>query len=293
MVELEDMTFTAIEQEAIILNAVMGMVDDMVNHVIFCGLGEKRHDTNLMPQTSETLRQFNILLRDFLSPVTAKRNDPMPFDLPKPPSNNVQTDHTSLYYLRRVCEQPLIGTRIEVLRMFVDGFTEWLEAEAFVEKVWFAHISLETDLRIKRIDFIRMTGDIGKHNFLRLGGPAAKLKRILADNGKEITDDEAYLALPDCWDWFHTHLFAYHASTIAEFLNNIRYAIRLYVKPVAEERYRVTGKVWDDIPTYTYERPEDIVNEFAWSAYYDLLNSTQYKPNFPPFSVTKSLKGQF
>lgn len=132
------MTFSPIEQEAIILNAVMGMVDDMVNHTIFCGLDEKRHDTNLLPQTSETLRQFNILLRDFLSPVTARGNDPMPFDLPKPPNNRVQTDHTTLYYLRRVCEQPLIGTRVAPLRMVVDSFTEWLEAEAFVEKVWFS-----------------------------------------------------------------------------------------------------------------------------------------------------------
>lgn len=219
------MTFSPIEQEAIILNAVMGMVDDMVNHSIFCGLGEKRHDTNLLPQTSETLRQFNILLRDFLSPVTARGSDPMPFGLEKPPKSESQTAHTSLYYLRRVCENPLIGTRVAPLKMIVESFTEWLEAEAFVEDVWFSHISVKTDLRIKRIDFIRMTGDIGKHNFLRLGGPAAKLRRILAANGKQITEDQAYLALPDCWDWFHTHLFAYHASTIAEFLNNIRYAI--------------------------------------------------------------------
>ncbi|RXD05140.1 hypothetical protein EQZ23_08470 [Sphingomonas sp. UV9] len=287
------MKFSLIEQEAIILNAVMGMVDDMVNHSIFCGLGEKRHDTNLLPQTSETLRQFNILLRDFLSPVTARGNDPMPFELPKPPNNKVQTDHTSLYYLRHVCEQPLIGSRVAPLKMIVDSFIEWLEAEAFVEKVWFARISLETNLRIKRIDFIRMTGDIGKHNFLRLGGQAAKLRRILADNGKQITEDEAYLALPDCWDWFHTHLFAYHASTIAEFLNNIRYTIRLYVKPVAKERYRETGRMLGDIHIYTYERPEEIVSEFAWSSYYDLLDSSRYKPNFPPFSVSKNLKKAF
>ena len=75
------------------------------------------------------------------------------------------------------------------------------------------------DLRIKRIDFIRMSGDIGKHNFLRLAGQANTLRRILGDNNVEIDESDAYLALPDCWDWFHTHLLAYHASTIAEFLN--------------------------------------------------------------------------
>jgi hypothetical protein len=75
------MPFTAIEREAIVLNAVLGMVDDMVNQAIFCLPGGKRHNTNLLPQTSDTLRQFAILLRDFLSPVTGRGKEPLPFGL--------------------------------------------------------------------------------------------------------------------------------------------------------------------------------------------------------------------
>lgn len=287
------MTFTALEQEAIVLNAVTGMVDDMVNHAIFCSLGEKRKDTNLLPRTSDTLRQFAILLRDFLSPVTGRGQGPIPFGLPKPPQGAKATDHTTLFYLARVCENPLIGTDISFLAMLVRDFTEWLEASAFVPKVWLANIAVEVDLTIKRIDFIRMGGDLGKHNFLRLGGQTAKLQKILNENHVTINESQAYAALPDCWDWFHTHLFAYHASTLAEFLNNIRYAIRLYVKPVAESRYRITGKIDEYLDIYTYDRPDEIVNEFAWAQYYSLLNSTRHKPNFPPFSVSQSLKGQF
>lgn len=286
------MTFTALEQEAIILNAVMGMVDDMVNHAIFCSPGEKREDTNLLPQTPDTLRLFAVLLRDFLSPVTVKKG-PMPFDLPKPPQGSKATDNTTIFYLSRVCQKPLIGTEINYLAILVKDFTEWLEDFAFVPKVWLSSIELEIDLNIRRIDFIRMGGDIGKHNFLRLGGQAAKLKKILGENGVTISESQAYAALPDCWDWFHTHLFAYHASTLAEFLNNIRYAIRLYVTPVAQACYQVTGKVDGYADRYTYVRPTDISNDFAWVQYYDLLNSTRRKPNFPPFSVTQSLKKRY
>lgn len=152
---------------------------------------------------------------------------------------------------------------------------------------------MEVDLTIKRIDFIRIGGDIGKHNFLRLCGQAAKLQRILKQNGIVIDESKAYAALPDCWDWFHTHLFAYHASTLAEFLNNIRYAIRIYAAPVAEERYRITGRIDEYLDMYTFERPPEIMNEFAWAQYYGLLDSTRRRPNFPPFSVTQSLKDQF
>jgi len=283
------MTFNETEQEAIVLNAVIGMVDDMVNHAVFCRLGERRHDTNLLPQTEDTLRQFGILLRDFLSPVTSRGKQPMPFGLPKPENNDVATDHTSLFYLRRICEKPLIGTEIRQLERIVSEFSAWLEAYAMVERVWLSNISVEVDLRIKRIDFIRMSGDIGKHNFLRLGGQAARLRTILSDNGISIDESDAYLALPDCWDWFHTHLLAFHASNIAEFLNNIRYAIRVYITPVAKSRYKVTG-TFDGFPKYKFDRPSDIINKFAWAQYFDLLQGSLREPNFPLFSVSEYFK---
>jgi hypothetical protein len=202
------MTFTPLEQEAIVLNALMGMVDDMVNHIIFCFPGESRDNTNLLPQTADTLRRFAILLRDFLSPVTSRGNNPMPFGLPNPSNCGRATDYTSLFYLTRVCKNPLIGTDTVSLGNLVHDSVEWLEATACVPEVWLSKIGVKLDLNIKRIDFIRMGGDIGKHNFIRLGGQAAKLQKILKVNGVTIDESQAYAALPDCWDWFHTHLFA-------------------------------------------------------------------------------------
>ena len=286
------MHFTAMEQEAIILSAVVGMVDDMVNYTIFCPLGEKRHDTNLLPQTSESLRLFGTLLRDFLSPVTARGKGPLPFGLPKPPEGGKAVDHTSLFYLQRICDAPQIGNDVADLSRIVRAFSDWLEAYAEVERVWLANICIELDLRIKRIDFIRMSGDIGKHNFLRLGGQAKRLQTILAENDVTIGESQAYSALPDCWDWFHTHLLAFHASNIAEFLNNIRYAIRLYVKPIAMARYQVTGNL-NEFDHYTFERPVEITNDFAWAQYFDLLQSSLRQQNFPQFSVSCSFKTQF
>ncbi len=69
---VEPGTFSEIEQEAIVLGAVISMVDDMVNHAIFCPLDDNRTDTNLLPQSAGSLRQFGTFLRDFLSPVTGK-----------------------------------------------------------------------------------------------------------------------------------------------------------------------------------------------------------------------------
>lgn len=287
------MSHLTLEQEAIVLNAVVTMVDDMVNHAIFCPLGSKKQNTNLMPQTAATLRQFAILLRDFLSPVQAKGKNQLPFGLPTPPKDGCLTDFTTLFYLKLVCENPLIGSDTGNLSKNVNEFADWLECKAFVPKVWFANINVETDLSIKRFDFIRMGGDIGKHNFLRLGGQANKLRRILHDNNVEIDEGQSYAALPDCWDWFHTHLFAYHASALAEFLNNIRYAIRDYVLPTTKDSYRIIAQIDENFAQYTFERPADITSDFAWSQYHSLLDNARSETTFPRFSVSPYFKDQF
>jgi len=69
----------------------MGMVDNMVNHAIFCSPADETENVNLLPKTTDTLRHFAILLRDFLSPVTARDKGAMPFGLPKPAIGNNAT----------------------------------------------------------------------------------------------------------------------------------------------------------------------------------------------------------
>lgn len=44
---------------------------------------------------------------------------------------------------------------------------------------------------------------------------------------------------------------------------------------------------------YTFKRPTQMTNSFGWQQYYGLLDWSWRKPNFPPFTVTKSLKDQF
>lgn len=104
--------FTDMEREAIILNATLGMIDDMVNHAICMPLGENQQEINLLPTTQLALVQFSTLLRDFLSPVTAKGNKPLPFGLPKSPNGDDLTDHTTLFYLKQIGKNHLIGIEI-------------------------------------------------------------------------------------------------------------------------------------------------------------------------------------
>tara|TARA_R110000787_G_scaffold279652_1_gene389895 strand:- start:36 stop:329 length:294 start_codon:yes stop_codon:yes gene_type:complete len=75
-----------IEREAIILNAVCHLIDDMLNYGM---LVEKWSPdwSNIMFRTGAHSRLFNILLGDLLSIPNPKKGGLMPFDLPPPPED--------------------------------------------------------------------------------------------------------------------------------------------------------------------------------------------------------------
>ena len=109
-----------------------------------------------------------------------------------------------------------------------------------------------------------MCGDISKHNFLRAVSVANELQGFLSKSGVLVTQDDALLALSDFYQRFHKDIFNYHASTIAEFLNNIRWSIFEYLQP---EFHR--SIVWESYepPKHKYTYPNEIKSNFAQECY--------------------------
>lgn len=286
------MTYTEVEQEIIVLNAAWTMIDDMVNFSIFMPLGERRHETNLLPTTSGTLRLFHLLLGDFLSPLTSRGPSPLPFHLPRPPTSGSTSDFTFLFYLKQIAADPKLAPHAKDLQSKVAAFSNWLEQTSFVERVWFPSIQVEVDLTVERRTWIRICADIAKHSFARLETNVSKIVRILNEHGSYVDEGMGYVVLPEFWDWFHSHLFAYHASTIAEFLNEIRWAIFEYLQPELTRSYHPTELV-SGLQMYEFLAPAGVTSPLAVRMHWDLMNMVRAGPYFPRFSVTPSLKKQF
>jgi hypothetical protein len=281
--------FTKMEQEAIILFAVWEMIDEMVNFEIF-EKPAKFENTNLWVKSATHQRLFNILLGDFLSlPQKGKTEKALPFDLAGPPENARRSDNTFLLYLRRICDEPKLNSDAGVIRRPLDNFANWLDEECVIEDVWFSAISTEINIKVPRIKFLKICGDIAKHNFARLQTNVSKIRDILEANGKTIDEGQGFQILPEFYEWFHTHLFAYHASTIAEFLNQLRWGIFNYLKPEFERSFELR----DPEPSYGYHYPIDCNQLLPRGMYWDLMNKVRRKPFFPQFTVTQSLKEQF
>jgi len=268
------MYLSEIEEEVVLLKAIKEIIDLMVNFEVLALMGSDP-DSQISFKSITHQRFFNIILVDLLSQKKTDERAPI-----KPTSY--------LAGLKSICKSPSfnIDNSITSLYEATHRFDEWLEQQVEVD-VWLPSIDKETTLKISRGSFLKICGNISKHNFLRLGIVAEKLVKTLAESGLSIGIDDALLTLADFYERFHSDIFNYHSSTIAEFLNNIRWGIFEYLQP--EFRCSI---VWEggDTQKYRYTYPEGIMNKFARECYWEIMNEVRDPPYVRRFEVTKWLK---
>jgi hypothetical protein len=273
-----------IEREVIILNSAWEMIDGMVNWAMFVKNGNTE-PTNLKFETAQHSRLFVILLRDFLSQIQAFKGDPVRLGLKPAPSNARPSDLTFLFHLRQVCADPKLGKDTTALRAAVEAFADWLEGKFTAQGVNLFNIGVVADLRVARIRYIKMCGDIAKHNLARLATNVGHLRKLLETAGHTVSEQEAYLAIENFFAWFHSDIFIYHSSQIAEFLNNIRWSIYDYLQPEFRRSWYLTNP-----PIYSYRVPPEITEPVAHAMYWDVMNRSRSKPYVERFVVPDFFK---
>lgn len=278
-----ELNLAPLEKEVITLKAVLDMINDMVNfETMSFYFNDPNSSVTLNTETHKAF--FNILLVDLLSP-------PNEFF-------NGRNNYNYIERLGEICKKPLMGEPtvkqdIRFLKDAVDAFATWLSQPVVVEKRWFPSINLEIDLRIQRQDFIRMCGNISKHNFTQRTGQAKKLSKILKDSGQPFSRDKCLIALEDFQTQFSNDIFIYHVATIAEFLNNIRWGIFFYA---STERGRcVTGRHDEklNMNRYEYTYPPTVASDLGRNYYWGLMNDVSRPPYIEQFKVTKYLKMRY
>lgn len=134
-----------------------------------------------------------------------------------------------------------------------------------------------------------MCGNISKHSFPRLSQTVTRLQQLLKANGSPIDEGQAYLVLPEFYEWFHRNIFAYHSSTIAEYLNDLRLGIFEYLQP---EFLRAYHEV-EPRPKYSFHIPAAIMNPLAKAMYWELMNLVRARPVMSRFEVSQYAKMRY
>lgn len=266
------MAYSEIEKEIIFLKAVQELIDEMVNLRVLKVVGEDPH-SEIRLESSIHQRFFYIILVDFLSQSDKK----------------VMGEKISyLGALRRICESPHFNVNgsIENLKNSSSEFTDWLEQDTKIEELPTTNNEAVV-LSIKRIEFLKMCGNISKHNFSRLSGVARELREIFKRNEIEISSEEALIILDEFYERFHDDILIYHSSTIAEFLNNIRWGIHNYLIPEYKQSIVLKG---GDPREYKYTFPRGVESKFVKNTYWELMNAIRLKPPIKKFKVNRYLK---
>jgi hypothetical protein len=261
-----------VEKEVVILKAVKELIDSAVNCEVMDLLGNDP-DSNVLFKSMTHQKFFNIVLVDLLS-CTDKQG----------PIEQI----SYLGGLREIANSPCfdVNNSAEALRESVDQFRNWLEEVVRVD-IWLPSIERQATLTVSRLSFIKMCGNISKHNYLRALGVAEELRSILNKCNIAIDINDSLLALSDFYERFHTDILNYHASTIAEFLNNIRWGIYEYLQPEFRRSIVYDGGT---PPMYHYTYPNGVNSSFAKTCYWDLMNEIRSKPYMPKFKVNHVLK---
>lgn len=263
---------TDIEIEAVLLKAVWDQIATAANASIFAVEGNEP-DSEIRFETPIHQKFFNIVLVDLLS----ETDDSAPLK-----------SRTYLSGLTCIAVNPLLSTRSAVghLEKATVDFASWLE-ECIEVDAWLPSINRQVKFGLSRVLFIKMVGNLSKHNFLRSFRVAMQLRSVLKQSGVDVSLEDASLALPDFYDRFHTDILNYHSSTLAEFLNNIRWGIYEYLQPEFARSI-----VWDldNPPMYRYTFPPGINSKYAQQVYWDLMNDVRSEPSMRRFKVTRWLK---
>jgi hypothetical protein len=280
------------EREAIILNSAWEMIDGMVNWAAFVKT-ERAEPSNLMFQTSGHARLFVILLGDFLSEIRAFKGEPVPLGLKPAPSQARPSDLTFLFHLRQVCAEPKLGADTTGLSAAVEAFAIWLEGEFTATGVNLHPIDVVADLCVTRYRYIKMCGDMAKHNLARLATNVGHLRKLLEQAGHPVSEQQGYLAVETFFEWFHQDIFIYHSSQIGEFLNNIRWAIYDYLQPEFRRSWHVPATSTADFPMYSYHVPPVINEPVAVAMYWDTMNRSRSQPYVQRFVIPDYMKQRY
>lgn len=275
-----------IEKEPVVLNAAWEMIDGMVNWAMFAK-NDLTEPTTLLFESRTHAELFIILLTDFLSPIQTSKSSETAFPLDNVPSNAQGVDRTFIFHLRQVCRKPQLGREVTNLSSAVEEFARWLDTTITSRQVNLSLIDVTADIALKRYFYIKMCGNIAKHGIARLGRVIRALRGLLAEAGHEVSIQEAHQATEQFYSWFFDDVFMFHYNQIVEFLNNIRWHLFEYLLPEFGRSWHSLTRFEGD---YGFHVPKSIVDPFAQTMYWDLMNRVRSKPYIRPFVADASFK---
>lgn len=265
------------EQESIYLYSILDIVNSMVNH----GMMELSGDaecTTIRFRNPEAAKLFNIYLRDLLSRVDRSALKPR---------------RSYIGALLEVCESPAFSSMsVDGLRKSVHSLKSWMDNVIHVD-VYFSNLNTTRNIKITRMEYIKICGDISTHNITRLWQDVTRIKDMLSASGVELDENSMAHSVQDFHVRFYDDIFMYHSSWIAEMLNSIRHDVFYYLKTEFERSYQLLPTDETGLTRYRFDVPSAIKSDFGRHCYWELMNFVRGGLHMPRFVASKYVKMRY
>ncbi|MCY1549858.1 hypothetical protein D9M68_860600 [compost metagenome] len=156
--------------------------------------------------------------------------------------------------------------------------------------MWLPSISRQLLLQPSRYSLHCIAGNLSKHNFLRSVGIARDVQELLSKAGASLEMHQVIQVLDELYEHIHDNVGLYHSSTIAEFLNNLLWAIQDYLRPEFERSWACHET---ESLRYAYQYPVGLTDPFARACYWELMNRIRSGPIFQRFTISSSFKSRY
>jgi len=266
----QENNFSDIEKEIISLNIIVEVIDSIINLMLFKLQGEDA-EKEVIFHTEIHQNFFYIIVVDFLSKTDRR-------------ITGLNQEETCIDLLERICEEPNFNKNdsISSLISAKNSFESWIEKKVKID-IYLPSIDRECSLNLTREDIVKICGNISKHHFARLSWVSRKICEILREDNTEISPHESLELLDDFYEEFHDNILNYHASHIAEMLNNINWGIYNYLLP-EYKKFKESN---------SNESCISIENKFVRRCYMRLMNFVERGPYLKKFESTKYLKKRY
>lgn len=191
-------------------------------------------------------------------------------------------------FLIKVADHSVFNTDAVQLKDDVTTLREWLDKERKI-KLWLPSLDRDVSLATTQAFLLSVAGNQSKHNISQLTRVCEKIHKELAKNGYEVPFELIPFALDD----FRQHLiedhFVYHASWLAELINNVAWSLHDHLVPLYRKTFSCNTSENASLPTYQY--PAGIETPITQTWYRWLMNLVRCEPYHRRFRALYLLKG--
>jgi len=251
-------------------------IDDIVNHALLeVHAGADSGEATVMFSTAQHRDLFLIRALDFVS----ESGSPLLSGI----------EGSCLAILAQATQRCTLGTSEDAARLnaAVEGLKAWI-GESVPLPLWLPTLQREVTLTVPRRELVRLCGNQAKHNLSRLTRVAGALRSALNEVGASVTVEEVLLALNDFKEPLGEGYFLYHATRLVELLNEVRWGIQVYLRPVFEEAY--TPDEGAELRRWTYRMPLDVRQDIPQSWFWRLMNLISRDPVVRSFRTPDCLR---